>query len=426
MAIKLLGQALLEEDHFLSATEQDGEYCDQPEPGANNVGSMRPVVSRDIEDFIISSTTTGAGDSNATSLIDSGLSIFGDQFWVGAKVVLSDDPSIASDIAGEERTVSGFTQSTGELVVSSAFTDDVPSGTPYTLTMEFDDVDFRLELLTAGNPGEANFKWSHDGGNTWLGRMDPTTVPWTVAQVNKFTATGGGLAWLFELSNGNWFFLYDPHTAPPASFGYRISTDKGMTWSDYTLVEGFNSPGVALHLSTGRIMIIQYTLRCYSDDDGVTWTTVTVPTKTCQYAIELPNGNILGFNWVTDLNCFVSTDGGFIWGSNVVVSDAANTQRDGCACLNQLGEVVCVYSSDELSTGNYEIKCKISGDGGASWSDVIDVMNYSGANLQSPFVCLDIDGSLYCMVEDITNDLYEVARSTDNGETWTYLGVLYD
>jgi hypothetical protein len=57
---------------------------------------------------------------------------------------------------------------------------------------------------------------------------------------------------------------------------------------------------------------------------------------------------------------------------------------------------------------------------------VIDVINYSGGTLRYPDVEMDIDGTLYCVCEDITNDVLVYAKSEDHGLTWTYIGDLYD
>jgi len=63
MSVKIIAENLIEKDHFLSATEQEGIYIGQPIPDAANTGSLRPIAIGDengtINDIDYDGTVSG-------------------------------------------------------------------------------------------------------------------------------------------------------------------------------------------------------------------------------------------------------------------------------------------------------------------------------------------------------------------------------
>ena len=87
------------------------------------------------------------------------------------------------------------------------------------------------------------------------------------------------------------------------------------------------------------------------------------------------------------------------------------------------GDIVTVYESEEDDGSNYEIKAKISTDGGVTYGAVIAVMNFATYEVTAPSVAVDINGDIY--VAAIRNGSIVFAKSIDNGATWAAEKTLY-
>ena len=88
MTVKLIAENILKANDFLSATEQEGEYVGQPIPASANTGDFRLLTRGDIADFTYSGTATG--DGSTTTIIDSVLCAFGDDYFIGATITFTD------------------------------------------------------------------------------------------------------------------------------------------------------------------------------------------------------------------------------------------------------------------------------------------------------------------------------------------------
>ena len=205
MSVKLIAENILVPSDFSSATQQEGEYIGQPIPSSANTGDFRPLTAGDIEDFSYNGTATGNGVVGGTTVVDSVLAVFGDDYFIGGSI------EITSGVCnGEEQAVTDFAQTTGTLT-TAAFTAQIVIGVTFVLTVSFATRDFDVTLVAAGDAGTATFKWSHDGGTTWLGRDNPTQADWlgetevhgnSPTQYQRMTeAADGSLVVLFN--NGN-------------------------------------------------------------------------------------------------------------------------------------------------------------------------------------------------------------------------------
>ena len=90
MTVKLIAENILAAADFLSATEQEGEYFDQPTPNSANTGKFRLLSDGTPADFSYSGTATGNGAAAGTSILDTHLAIFGDDFLIEATVTMDD------------------------------------------------------------------------------------------------------------------------------------------------------------------------------------------------------------------------------------------------------------------------------------------------------------------------------------------------
>ena len=164
MSVTLIAQKLIQASHFLSATEQEGERWGQPQPASDNEGKFRLLSKGAPADFSYSGTTTDDGNVGGTTVIDSVLRAFGDDYFIGGLVTIT-----SGTCNGQYRAVTDFAQATGTLT-TLPFTAQIVSGVTFTLTLAFSTREFKVELTASGDAGDAKFKWSHDGGTTYLGR----------------------------------------------------------------------------------------------------------------------------------------------------------------------------------------------------------------------------------------------------------------
>ena len=125
-------------DMFSSATEQEGEHIGVPDPDSGNEGSLRPLASGDIQDFTYSGTATGAGTT--TTIVDSSLCIFGDDFFIGATITFTDSGNSPVGNTSGSKTITDFAQATGTLTWSGALNATVVGDTfTFDTTFNFDE-----------------------------------------------------------------------------------------------------------------------------------------------------------------------------------------------------------------------------------------------------------------------------------------------
>ena len=416
----LLGENYLEDADFLSADEQDGEYIGQPDPASGNRGGIRVISSGDIADATITGTTDSDGNVGGTTFIDSTLDVYGTTFFYGATVT----------IGGEDRVISFFSRSTGTVTVSVAFSAQVTSATAYSIALPFEDLDFELELVGAGDLGEATFKWLWRS-TTFIGRNDPSSGGWVglkeiddAAGYDITETTPSKATMIQEKNNGAWVVVSE---SAVNTVEMRESYDNGRTWTVGNTESGPVKACCAMTLRSGRMVVYTYTAWSdtrivYTDVSPADWTSTSWVNKVVtidvvpQDCLELSGGGVLVVGGDGSVDVCISNDGGFSFSSAVVVD--ANGQF-GALCEDKNGRVICAYSTDADSAGDFEIKCKISDDGGATWGSAIDVADFVAVDLSRPSLVTDINGDIYCAFhENNATETIDCAVSSDNGETW--------
>jgi len=407
MTTKLIAENILAKSHFLSATEQAAPFAAQPTPDAGNTGAFRLLASGDVADLVYSGTATG--DGSTTTIVDSVLSALGDDYLIGATIEFTGGENTSGTA-----TITDFAQATGTITWSGAVNSTL-TGDTFTVTLPFSTREIQVELVAGGDAGTATFKWSHDGGTTWLGRD-------AIAQnnfVGKRTLSGGGeMPYIVEAANGDLVALFG--SSGDSEILAYISDDGGLTWgaaiTAATTYPGCKAPVV---LASGRICFFRNNVMVYSDDHGQTWNEIA----STAYGMTgsnmlLPDGSILNIG----SNSYsiwrqVSRDGGLTWEESAEVIADTNDQKQATAVVAANGNIVCVYASDEDSLADFEIKCKISEDNGVTWGSVIAVANFGGTDLQYPTAAVDPSGRIYVTYR-ASNTIYTV-YSDDHGETWS-------
>ncbi len=445
MTTKLITENILTEGHFLSATEQGGAYVGQPVADSANVGAFKLISTGEADNYTYDGEATTNGST--TTIIDSDLSAFGDDYFINATVTITESGHTAED---EVRTVSDFVQSTGTLTVSSAFSAAINSGDAYTLTLVFVDTDFRVELITGGNAGAATFKWSHDGGTTYLGRDDPDSASWPGE--NEVYGAGADAADVAEddtysivqAPNGDLVAFYRMSTGDDEDIYCSRSTDNGMTWEGSgshaavgtteddpdPLVLDYYQLGKAAVTNEGRILVPTRTRIFYSDDNGSTWDSYLSLQAAYTISTDLyycDSGRVLmtlivDYGGVTTVHVYSSADNGESWVylSVIVSNSETDCAIESCAVLEMAnGNYLAVYSDDVATAGEFLIRGKLSTDGGLTWGSASTIVAY-GSNAKTDVdIIKDTDGRMFLSygVAD-TDDYIDFVVSSDNGESW--------
>jgi hypothetical protein len=418
MSVQLIGENILKPSHTFTTSVvgtnyagQDGEKWGAAEPDTDNEGNYRVKPGGTPDNLYYIGQTTADGAVDKTTLIDSVLCCYGDDYLIGATIIVGSDT----------RTCSDFAQATGTITVSSAFTNRVMSATAFTLTLPFSTRDYKVELIASGDAGTGTYKWSHDGGATYFGRHSPNTATWLNKQVIDDTgnATAGKNA-LIDLGENGVLAIYSDSDGV---IKIKKTVDNGITWTQISSSATADDVGAAIRLRSGRILLVVSTTLYYSDDEGVTW--ATGPTVSAFTGLaEISSNVVIGVYGTLAVSCKLSYDAGMTWSTAVTVASTTNTQAEADICVAENGDLVCVYYSDEDGLGSDEIKCKISTDHGMTWGSVIAVIDFT-TDVRHPTIARDINGDLYVVADQADADQPIVmSRSTDNGATWSTGSIL--
>lgn len=418
MSTILIAENILDADDFNAATEQEGEHVGQPVPDSENTGAFRLLSKGDVEDFSYSGTATDDGAGDKTTVIDSVLSIYGDDYFISGIVTITSGAA-----TGETKTITDFAQATGTITMA-AFSTQIVTGVTFTLTVPFSSRDFRVELTGSGDVGDATFKWSHDGGTTYFGRDDPYDYPgaayWPYSVIADISF--GFRAQIVQADNDDLICFYQENNATPDT-KYRISSDGGVTWGAEKDLSS-DDFRCALKIKSGRILcfVDNNATLFYSDDNGQTFSSFPyAPVNVPEHVIETYNGELVAVR--TDsgtIKFYKSTDGGVTFSDEIEVVNDANDQENPGIVQAQNGDLIAVYQSDEDVITRIEAKCKISTDGGVTWGSKIAIMDWSAgpSNRDYPHMIRDFDGTLYCIARK-TTIIQALSKSIDNGQTWS-------
>jgi len=320
----------------------------------------------------------------------------------------------------EERTISDFEQSVGRVTVSSAFGATMSLGESVQITKDKRDVDFRIELIDAGDIGTSSFKWSHNGGDTWLGRHSTLASNW-LGEAEIFDNGGTSIFNAFvQAENGDLICCY--RSAADAYQYYTKSLNRGVTWETPVLITTYGgAPGCAFLLPSGRILLFISSHLHYSDDNGDTWSDAIVLDNSFTAVVKVgSSGGLLAvYADSGNVYCKKSTTDGVTWGGAITIENGAGTQGNPTVVVAKNGDIVCLYHTDVDSAADYEIKGKISEDGGATWGSEMDVADFVAVDLQYPRTVKDINGDIYCIFTQNDADIPLIGRySTNNGASW--------
>jgi hypothetical protein len=408
-----IADKVLSSSHISSVSSEAGEKWDQPEPASANQGAFRPSVDTDaINNMTLSETSTSDGAGDGSTVVCSGLDRYGDAFIVGATCYITSGAA-----ASETAVVTAWGQATAALTVSPAFSAQIVSGVSFILEITYLDCDFVVELTAGGDAGDAAFRWSHDGGTTWLGRHDPATAGaiGAVTVENSGNLFNSGIS-LVQCADGSLLAVYTHN----AGVCVRKSTDQGATWSAATALTASHLTHCALALSSGRVLIVaSSSILWYSDDDGATWNQAAGPSLARPACIELWDGRLLvAYPSGTDAVCRISADGGSTWSAAVTIASMGGSTAYGVSLVQvPSGSVVAAYCCDTDAGGNDEIKCRISDDAGATWSSPVNVLSYVAADIRYPSLLSDMDGRLVCYAYKAGTGAV-CGVSTDRGASW--------
>jgi len=410
---------------IISCDSQAGPYYGFPVKGAANKGSFRPVASGTPADYTC--TVTATSDGVTTTTIASAMAMFGNDFFIGATLTCLTAPSHAGNV-GQVVTVTDFVQSTGTFT-HGAFSSHTTSGDTFTLTLSFKTRDFHFEEIASGEAGTGTFKWSHDGGTTWLGRNVPGTATWIGNKVIE-AADASSPPLIIQCANGDWLCF-----TVSTTLKYARSTDRGLTWGTHTHITTAARIDDFLVLPSGRILIYQKHYVSYSDDDGLTWSAWTETNLPIGDAVTPVSVSLMASGQVIasciavadttgTVNCFFSYDSGMTFSTAGVAIVTANAYDAAIRELDN-GDLLCVYMLDEApSTSHWGIRCKRSTDHGVTWSAEITIIAYSVAYWH-PRIVQDINGDVLVVCQ-IDNADIAIVRflSTDRGATWSVAATI--
>ena len=431
MTVKIIAENILSNADFISATDQAGGHIGQPIPDSGNTGAFNLFASGNIADTVYSGTATGDGAADGTTVVDSLLAAYGDDYFIGATIEIT-----SGACSGETATVTDFAQATGTITFA-ALTAQVVTGVTFTLTIPYATRDFRVELVAGGDPGTATFKWSHDGGTTYLGRDNPNQATWLNPIAHDHDSTYGSAAGEYfglcitQMANGSLIMIY--HDPADGYIKTKTSSD-GIVWV----------AGVRIYDTAGYEDSIIYNIKCLSngrllaiggqsgdyvfasDDNGVTWTKYRAHNDAVivMYDFVEVNGMLIASASTNDdIYIKLSYDYGASWGSFIsVLDDVSGNYRYPVIVKAKDGTIVMVYTTDIDTADEYDMKCIRSTDNGATWGSEINVLTFStGVSDYFGYPCIvkDLNGDLYCFATNRIGNALNFSVSTDNGATWS-------
>ena len=166
----------------------------------------------------------------------------------------------------------------------------------------------------------------------------------------------------------------------------------------------------------------------YSQDDGDTWSNVTLPFgSTSTNRIWCGSGNLLYFinpgsvsGGVQTIACYLSLDGGMTWNTRGTISlTTAGTTSLYCACYDDMLYLSTMPDGNEYATG---LSVWYSSDGGATFTENVIVASAFGGGAPGDIATLS-DGTVAVLYDDYAagTDCY---TSATKGVTFAKAGTI--
>ncbi|NGX62708.1 MAG: hypothetical protein KR126chlam6_00108 [Candidatus Anoxychlamydiales bacterium] len=282
------------------------------------------------------------------------------------------------------------------------------------------------------------FNRSTDFGSTWTGPIDLSgngqnaTMPQISSNENQncicslWTRSNGTNDIIqFRLSSnygGTWASVINLSDAGQNAKDPQIQTTKNVIYAVWARSNGSND-------------IIQLRL---SDSSGSNWSsafdlsTTGQTAKNPQIAADKDGQNTYvawarsnGTNDIIQLS--YSSDYGLIWSSPIDLSATGQTAKDPQIATDNYGQNI--YVTWIRSSGTNDIvQVAYSTDFGSTWSSPVDLSD-AGQNAQDPQITTDADGQKACVIwtrSDGTKDVIQVSGSQFYGSLWSIPQTISD
>lgn len=199
----------------------------------------------------------------------------------------------------------------------------------------------------------------------------------------------------------------DPHTVTPPPNGTANSTLTVQVGNvaipgNYTLVVSGRSPEQMHSVEIGLEIIESSTLE-YGASSLV-------------YSAEKEEEEDEAYSYFK-LYYKISQDGGITWSNDTLLEPASPSEDRSPSIVQAMnGTIWIVWQS--YRTGNSDIFCKTSSDGGGSWSDAAN-LTWSPYSDRSPSITQTMDGKIWVTWSSDRTGHWEVYYKNYNGTLWT-------
>jgi hypothetical protein len=258
---------------------------------------------------------------------------------------------------------------------------------------------------------------------------------WLPAKRLTFNSGGSSQPAITVDSNDHIHVVWSDNTLVNQELFYKKSTDGGATWTTKRLTfnsDGSYSPAVAVDTNDHIHVVwevygpgISEIFYKKSTDAGTSWTTKRLtwnPGYSSYPAIAIDSSNHIHVVWedntpgASEIYYKKSTDGGTNWTTKRLSYNPGWSARASIA-VDSDNRIYVVWSDD--SPANKEIYCKLSTDGGTSWTT--KRLTWTSGDSYRPKIFVTFNnGYNHVVWIDETSGSPEVyyKKSTDKGVTW--------
>jgi len=417
MTAKIIAENILDADDFLSATEQEGVFIGQPVPASDNAGAFRLLSKGTPADF--SYDGTADDDGSTTTIIDSALSAFGDDYFVGATIEFTagENPNLVSN--------GGFDSDTTGWVAGNAAS---------------------LSCVGGGKAGNC-LQITENGHIHPVAYQAITVVPGATVRMTAYAKAGTEAEYmvgLYDNDNADWIVLSDWATESNGDWSTVVQEDavipSGCTTARvYLYSRAQNGEGKTFLFDSVSVCYTPGTKTVTDFDQAtgtLTWSgalnstltgdefTLTLPFATRDFAVELVSGGD-----ASDATFKFSHDGTTYFGRDDIdqatwldkieieadeaISNAASSANRFPVVVNGNGEVLLFYYQRTTVDVGYK---KLGADG-ITWDSFVAVAIDASGGVVLDAIRLS-SGRILVWYKGASS-IVEVLYSDDEGDTWT-------